>query len=242
MRPCQAMDLDDEPELELAVSGASAMITTSGQHWTKAQRSISRPKRKDPQRYVRMSDESRAPDVEQCADAVDKPDALDTHPTGASMASPSSLAVQHQQIGKDYRADVDGLRAVAVIVVIIFHINAAWLQGGFVGVDVFFVISGYVVCGTLLRGHSSSTSAFLGAFYARRIKRLGPALLSVIFVTSLLTALIIPTWSSKTMLNEYYFSGQLAVIGLANQHYATLPHGYFDEGQDGLKHNPFTHN
>ena len=48
-----------------------------------------------------------------------------------------------------YRPDIDGLRAVAVIAVILFHLNAAWLPGGFLGVDIFFVISGYLIGGIL---------------------------------------------------------------------------------------------
>jgi peptidoglycan/LPS O-acetylase OafA/YrhL len=81
-----------------------------------------------------------------------------------------------------YRADVDGLRAVAVISVIIFHINPSLLPGGFVGVDVFFVISGYLISGIIFRqlSHANFSCA---DFYARRVKRIFPALIVVLAVT-----------------------------------------------------------
>ena len=138
-----------------------------------------------------------------------------------------------------YRPDVDGLRAVAVIAVILFHIDASWLPGGFVGVDIFFVISGYVVAGSLIRERHTSAGAFLAAFYARRVKRLMPALYVTILTTSVLMGMFIPSWSSG--LDDYYVSGMWALIGWANVHYANMPTGYFDEGPAGLQYNPFTH-
>lgn len=78
-----------------------------------------------------------------------------------------------------YRADIDGLRAVAVGVVLLFHAFPARLPGGFVGVDVFFVISGYLISGIILAAHADRRFTFAG-FYARRIKRLFPALAVVL--------------------------------------------------------------
>ena len=138
-----------------------------------------------------------------------------------------------------YRPDIDGLRAVAVAAVVLFHIEASWLPGGFIGVDVFFVISGYVVAGSLLREQHESPGAFLAAFYARRLKRLMPALVATVLLTSLLMGMFIPSWSGG--LDDYYVSGMWALIGWANQHFAFLPTGYFDEGPAGLQFNPFTH-
>ena len=78
-----------------------------------------------------------------------------------------------------YRADIDGLRAVAVLAVVVFHAFPAWMPGGFVGVDVFFVISGYLISGiifsALQRGDFS-----LRDFYARRVRRIFPALAIVL--------------------------------------------------------------
>ena len=127
-----------------------------------------------------------------------------------------------------YRADIDGLRAVAVIAVLIFHLDPSWLPGGFVGVDIFFVISGYVVTASLLRERHSSSCNFLLAFYTRRVKRLAPALIVVVTLTSILFAMMVPPWQSE-QLSEYYLSGMLSLVGMANMHYATLPTGYFVE-------------
>ncbi len=78
-----------------------------------------------------------------------------------------------------YRPDIDGLRAVAVILVIIYHAFPEMLQGGFVGVDVFFVISGFLIGGIILRDLAAENFSFLH-FYARRVLRIFPALLLVL--------------------------------------------------------------
>src|SRR4051812_9114166 len=81
-----------------------------------------------------------------------------------------------------YRPDIDGLRAIAVLSVIIFHIDKSLLPGGFVGVDVFFVISGFLISRNIFsqldRGQFS-----IADFYTRRIKRIAPAMLLVVTVT-----------------------------------------------------------
>ena len=82
----------------------------------------------------------------------------------------------------DYRADIDGLRAIAVGAVVIFHAFPAELPGGFIGVDIFFVISGYLISAILYTG--LGTNRFdLKQFYARRIRRLFPALVTVLLFT-----------------------------------------------------------
>ena len=82
-----------------------------------------------------------------------------------------------------YRPDIDGLRAVAVIAVILFHLNANWLPGGFLGVDIFFVISGYLIGGILYRELSTGTFS-LKRFYLRRMRRILPAFFAVVVFTS----------------------------------------------------------
>lgn len=77
-----------------------------------------------------------------------------------------------------YRPDIDGLRTVAVLSVVVFHLGTSVLSGGFVGVDVFFVISGYLITGTLLLSRGSYARG-LADFYKRRIKRIFPALFVV---------------------------------------------------------------
>jgi peptidoglycan/LPS O-acetylase OafA/YrhL len=79
----------------------------------------------------------------------------------------------------DYRPDIDGLRAIAVLAVIGFHAFPTWIRGGFVGVDVFFVISGYLISTILFTGMERSSFSFL-QFYIRRIRRIFPALIVVL--------------------------------------------------------------
>lgn len=80
-----------------------------------------------------------------------------------------------------YRTDIDGLRAIAVLSVTIFHLNAHWLSGGFLGVDIFFVISGFLITSLLYRDISLGAFSFQ-TFYTKRIKRILPAFFVVIFV------------------------------------------------------------
>ncbi len=79
----------------------------------------------------------------------------------------------------DYRPDIDGLRAVAVLSVVAFHAFPEWIHGGFVGVDVFFVISGFLISTIILRSLDAGDFSFAD-FYARRIKRIFPALVLVL--------------------------------------------------------------
>ena len=82
-----------------------------------------------------------------------------------------------------YRADIDGLRAIAVLMVVLFHFHLVpGAEAGFLGVDVFFVISGYLITGIVLRACRADTFR-LGAFYANRVRRLAPALLATLALT-----------------------------------------------------------
>ena len=139
-----------------------------------------------------------------------------------------------------HRGDVDGLRALAVTAVIIYHIDKSWLPGGFTGVDVFFVISGFVVAGSLLnRAGTSRLSDFLLGFYARRVKRLTPSLLCMVLCTSLAVAVLI---DPETITAEsYYITAQYALLGWANNHFAAQETGYGATGAASLEFNPFTH-
>lgn len=78
-----------------------------------------------------------------------------------------------------YRPDIDGLRAVAVLSVIVFHACPAWLPGGFTGVDMFFVISGFLISGIIFKGRREGTFTYAD-FYARRVRRIFPALLAAV--------------------------------------------------------------
>lgn len=82
-----------------------------------------------------------------------------------------------------YRSEIDGLRAIAVIAVIIYHINPSWLVGGFLGVDVFFVISGYLITAIIQRNINAGRFSLSG-FWVRRVKRLYPAMMAMVCTTA----------------------------------------------------------
>ncbi len=113
-----------------------------------------------------------------------------------------------------YRPDIDGLRAVAVISVILFHLNSSWLPGGFLGVDIFFVISGYLIGGILFRELSTNTFS-LKNFYLRRMRRILPAFFAVvIFVLVVGGQLMVPgsdDWNPtrSSALWSVFFSGNI---------------------------------
>ena len=81
----------------------------------------------------------------------------------------------------DYRREIDGLRAIAVLPVILFHAGFEWISGGFVGVDVFFVISGYLITSVILAEKRAGTFSIV-SFYERRVRRILPALFFVLLV------------------------------------------------------------
>ncbi|WP_164863470.1 acyltransferase family protein [Agromyces sp. LHK192] len=90
------------------------------------------------------------------------------------------------------RLDIQGLRAIAVLAVIAYHVRPSWLPGGFVGVDVFFVISGFLITGALVRELDSNGRIRLRRFWGRRVRRLMPAATLVILVTLLVAYLVMP--------------------------------------------------
>jgi len=94
----------------------------------------------------------------------------------------------------NYRPDIDGLRALAVLPVVAFHLGFRPFGGGFVGVDVFFVISGYLI-GRLVLAEVASGSFSLARFYARRVRRLFPALFVMLAVTAAISwGVLYPTY------------------------------------------------
>jgi len=84
-------------------------------------------------------------------------------------------------VAHHYRPDIDGLRAVAILSVLLFHASPRCLPGGFVGVDIFFVISGFLITGIILKDLERGNFSFAD-FYARRIGRIFPSLLLVLIV------------------------------------------------------------
>lgn len=94
------------------------------------------------------------------------------------MAAPSGTAPAH----REFRTDIHGLRGIAVLMVVLYHAGVPTMPGGFAGVDVFFVISGYLITRHLLEQLDRGRFRF-GSFYARRVRRLLPAAWVVIVLT-----------------------------------------------------------
>jgi peptidoglycan/LPS O-acetylase OafA/YrhL len=108
-----------------------------------------------------------------------------TEPPGhapAATAAPPVAPSRDSSLG--YRPALDGIRAVAVLAVIGYHFDYTWLKGGFLGVDIFFVLSGYLITSLLLAEHTRSGTINLVAFWYRRAKRLLPALFVVLVVVA----------------------------------------------------------
>jgi peptidoglycan/LPS O-acetylase OafA/YrhL len=111
----------------------------------------------------------------------------------------------------DYRADIDGLRAIAVIAVLLFHLGFPRFGGGFIGVDVFFVISGYLITG-MIKADIELGDFSMGRFLARRGRRLLPAMFAVIAATSIAAFLML----SPDHLRSYAGSAVTATLGASN--------------------------
>lgn len=89
-----------------------------------------------------------------------------------------------------YRSDIDGLRAVAVLLVVMFHLDMPWAGGGFIGVDVFFVISGFLITSIIKRECQEGSFSLL-RFYERRVRRIFPALIAVYLVCAVVAAVLL---------------------------------------------------
>src|ERR1700677_1931112 len=126
-----------------------------------------------------------------------------------------------------FRPDVQGLRAVAVLLVVLYHAGWQPLGGGYVGVDVFFVISGFVITGVLLRERSSSDRTSIVAFYGRRCRRIIPAATLVILATVTLAYVILGVvYGDQTAID-----GRWAAVFLANFHFAAEGTNYLSAQQ-----------
>ena len=138
----------------------------------------------------------------------------------------------YQSKSSRYRPEIDGLRAFAVIVVIINHFNKDILPGGYLGVDIFFVISGYVITSSLFGRPSKDFKDFISGFYERRIKRLVPALSVFVLITS------IAICSFNTDPGQSLKTGIASLFGLSNIAIYVASIDYFAQSTEL---NVFTH-
>jgi len=138
-----------------------------------------------------------------------------------------SFAVKNPPpISQYYRPDIDGLRAIAVISVLLFHAFPKWLPGGFVGVDIFFVISGFLISSIIFLDIKKEQFSFAG-FYARRIRRIFPALILVLLFCSVFGWLFL-------LAEEYAALGKhtAAGAGFISNFIFWNEAGYFDSAAD----------
>ena len=131
-----------------------------------------------------------------------------------------------------YRPEIDGLRAFAVVAVIINHFNKDLLPGGYLGVDIFFVISGYVITSSLFGRPSKDFKDFISGFYERRIKRLVPALSVFVLITSIAICLFNPSPGPNLK------TGIASLFGLSNLYLLKESTDYFAHSTEL---NAFTH-
>lgn len=145
----------------------------------------------------------------------------------ASVTDFGLMKASHSHLSHPkYRPDIDGLRAVAVLSVVAFHAFPAWIKAGFIGVDVFFVISGFLISTIIFENVDKGTFSF-AEFYARRIKRIFPALLLVLVTTYVLG------WFSL-FASEYKQLGRhiAAGAGFVSNFVLWREAGYFDNSAE----------
>jgi peptidoglycan/LPS O-acetylase OafA/YrhL len=139
-----------------------------------------------------------------------------------------------RQPGDSFRPDIEGLRAVAVLLVVGCHCGFSWCAGGFVGVDVFFVLSGYLITGLLAAEFRTTSRIDLPRFFARRARRLLPACALVVVVTTLVAAAILAP-------HELAFTTRAATASalyVSNVFFDRTASNYFAPNVEG---NPFLH-
>jgi peptidoglycan/LPS O-acetylase OafA/YrhL len=127
-----------------------------------------------------------------------------------------------------YRANLDGLRSIAVYLVLLFHTGLPWAEGGFIGVDLFFVLSGFLVSTVLLDEIEQTGRLRVGRFYARRVRRLLPAAVVVVVATA---ATFTVLWSVVRRL-DVVGDAQSALLYYANWHFLAASGDYFAADTD----------
>ena len=124
-----------------------------------------------------------------------------------------------------YIPAIDGLRAISVIAVLLYHLTLPWWPGGFLGVDLFFVISGYVITRLILDSIERSSALDLRKFYRSRIRRLFPALIFMVVMTTL----FVGVWAPETVKRfvsdlPYLFTGLMnwALVAREQDYFSTI--------------------
>jgi len=137
------------------------------------------------------------------------------------------MAIGDYRLG--YRGDIEGLRAVAILLVVCAHAGVPWLAGGFVGVDVFFVLSGFLITGLLLQESQATGGIRFSDFYARRLRRLFPALLAMLVLVSCAASVVLAPGEQV----EQARTAATAVFSVSNIRFAVAQLDYFSPGSEG---------
>jgi len=151
----------------------------------------------------------------------------DTAITGtgvATIAGPGVPAVAPPAPRLGYQPALDGLRALAVLGIIAFHLDYAWARGSFLGVDLFFVLSGFLITTLLITEWRRSATIALRAFWGRRARRLLPAVLLVLVLVAVFTRLEIEPWNRAAIRGD----GIASLFYVANWRFIIEKQGYFD--------------
>ncbi len=143
----------------------------------------------------------------------------------SSIFNTVQISVQNKSTPSNtYRADITGLRALAVISVLIFHIFPSYLPGGYLGVDIFFVISGFLITSLLLKEHTQTGKVSLLKFYKRRLLRIAPATIFIVLIAVIFANL----WLGSSDIIKVSQSAMYSAVGFANVYFNYyLETGYY---------------
>ncbi len=130
---------------------------------------------------------------------------------------PPPRAVGRRPPRSGFRQDIEGLRAVAVLAVVLYHAGVPGVTGGYIGVDVFFVISGFLITGLLWREVATTNTVRLGRFYGARARRLLPAAATVGIATAIGAAVLLPPLQARSVLGD----GIASALYVGNYRFAT---------------------
>ena len=137
--------------------------------------------------------------------------------------APSHSPAGHARSGLAYQPGLDGLRALSIIAVLLYHGGVTWAQGGFLGVEAFFVLSGFLITSLLIAEWTTSSRIRLRAFWARRVRRLLPALLALVGVVGIYYALAGPLHEVPGLEGD----GLATLMYVANWHQIATGSSYF---------------
>ncbi|KAI9137664.1 acyltransferase family-domain-containing protein [Paraphysoderma sedebokerense] len=184
---------------------------------------------------VTVNEETLPPDIDNLQNRNSASTLADE--SAAALLDPKAPSQTDQKVVAQshfaYRPDIDGLRTIAVVAVVIFHAYRHVFPGGFIGVDIFFVISGYLITGIIFKQHQLQKFTYR-EFYSRRIRRIFPSLLLVMITTLIMGCLWLRVINLEAMVSSFVAG---TIFG-ANIQIMTLKGGYFDPDVDT---NPLLH-